>query len=90
MEPVALLDVEQRPSALAADELERCERRITLSRGLVALPAREREAVGLCYVGDLSQREIARRMHISQSQASRLLASALVRLRRELAETEPA
>jgi len=87
-EPLSLAEIEQRPSTAAADELERCERRALLRRGLVALPAPEREAVGLWFVGDLSQREIARRMRISQSQASRLLASALERLRRELTGAE--
>ena len=83
--PLPLPDVEERPSPLAAEELERCEGRVELRRGLDALPPRERAAVGLRYVEDLSQREIADRLHISQSQASRLLASALERLRRELA-----
>ena len=87
---VPLAEAERRPSAAAAEELDGCERRALLRRGLGALPVREREAVGLCYVGDLSQREIARRMHISQSQASRLLAAALARLRDELAEADVA
>ena len=85
-----LSEVEQRPSPAAADELDRCERRALLHRGLEMLPAREREAIGLCYFGDLSQREVAKRMRISQSQASRLLAAALDRLRRELGEAEVA
>jgi RNA polymerase sigma factor (sigma-70 family) len=41
--------------------------------------------VCLRFVGDLSQTEIAQRLHISQSQASRLLAGALEKLRSELA-----
>jgi RNA polymerase sigma-B factor len=87
---VPLADAERRPSPVAADELDGCERRILLRRGLLALAPPEREAVGLSFVGDLSQREIARRMHISQSQASRLLAAALAKLRHELAEADVA
>jgi len=84
--PLTLAQIEARASETAAEELEACERRALLRRGLEALPAREREVVWLCYLGGLSQRETARLMRISQSQASRLLASALDRLRRELGD----
>lgn len=85
-----LSEADQRPSVSAADELDGCERRALLRRGLEALPVREREAIGLCYLGDLTQREVARRMRISQSQVSRLLADGLERLRHELVEIEVA
>lgn len=87
---VPLSEVEQRANVAAADELDGCERRALLRRGLEALPAREREAIGLCYLGDLTQREAVRRMRISQSQASRLIADGLERLRHELVEAEVA
>jgi RNA polymerase sigma-B factor len=48
------------------------------------LTPRERALVLLRFRGDLSQGEIARRLEISQSQASRLLAAALQKLRRAL------
>jgi RNA polymerase sigma-B factor len=80
-----LTQAELRPSADAEDAIEACEDRALLRRVLVSLDAREREVVCLRFVGDLSQTEIARRLHISQSQASRLLAGALEKLRSELA-----
>jgi RNA polymerase sigma-B factor len=88
--PLPLTEVEQRASGAAADELDGCERRALLRQGLEALPAKEREAIGLCYLGDLTQREVARRMRISQSHASRLLAAGLAQLRRELVDAEVA
>ena len=84
--PLPLSEAERRPDVAAADELDECELRALLRRGLEALPAREREAIGLRYLGDLTQREVARSMRISQSQASRLLAAGLERLRHELVE----
>ncbi|HZD87743.1 MAG TPA: sigma-70 family RNA polymerase sigma factor [Gaiellaceae bacterium] len=86
--PVPLSEAERRPNVAAADELDGCERRALLRRGLEALPPREREAIGLCYLGGLTQREAASRMRISQSQTSRLLAAGLERLRQKLAEAE--
>ena len=80
-----LAQAELRPSADAEDAIEACEDRALLRRSLGSLDVREREVVCLRFVGDLSQIEIARRLHISQSQASRLLAGALEKLRSELA-----
>jgi RNA polymerase sigma-B factor len=77
--PLAVL--EQRPSAEADDELAACEDRELVRELVAALGPRERELVGLRFGGDLSQAEIARRMAISQSQASRLLTAALRKLR---------
>ena len=65
-------------------EIEACERRALVRSVLARLDPREREAVGLRFAGDLSQSEIARRMNISQSQASRVLGRALEKVRREL------
>jgi len=81
--PLAL--AERKPSTDAEDAIEACERRALLRRVLGALDAREREVVCLRFVADLSQTEIASRLHMSQSQASRLLAAALGKLRSELA-----
>jgi RNA polymerase sigma-B factor len=69
------------PSVEADEEIEACERRALVVGMLATLDPRERELVRLRYAEDLSQTEIARRMRMSQSQASRLLAHALVKLR---------
>jgi RNA polymerase sigma-B factor len=69
----------------APDELDALERRASLEAALAALDPVERRAVGLRFGADLPQHEIARRLRISQSQASRLLGRALDKLRHELA-----
>ena len=79
-----LAQAERRPSEAAENAIEACEDRALLRRVLGSLDARQREVVCLRFVADLSQTEIARRLHISQSQASRLLAGALEKLRSEL------
>ena len=79
--PLPLAWLELRPSPAAEEEIEACERR-ELVRGLLSrLTPREREVLRLRFDEDLSQAEIGRRVHISQSQASRLLAAALEKLR---------
>jgi len=81
LSPVPLAALEERPSNAAEEEIEACERR-ELVRALLETPTpREREVVRLRFDEDLSQAEIGRRVHISQSQASRLLATALEKLR---------
>jgi RNA polymerase sigma-B factor len=84
----SLGDLEYAVSDAADAELEACERRVLFEPILTALQPREREALGLRFAGDLSQQEIARRMHISQSQASRLLARALEKVRQGLEREE--
>lgn len=71
-------------SAAADHELAACEDRELLRELLAPLPPRERELVRLRFGGDLPQAEIAQRLGISQSQASRLLAAALEKLRPSL------
>jgi RNA polymerase sigma-B factor len=80
--PAPLSVLELRPSPVAEDEIEACERRELVRTLLARLTPREREVVRLRFGEDLSQAEIGRRVHISQSQASRLLAGALEKLRR--------
>jgi RNA polymerase sigma-B factor len=82
--PVSLTTLELRANPAAEEEIEACERRALVADLLAVLPPRERALVLLRFGGDLSQSEIARRLEISQSQASRLLAAALDRLRRAL------
>ena len=81
---VPLSGLELDPSDAAHDEIEDCERRTLIRASLASLEPRERAVLGLRFGADLSQAEIARRMHISQSHASRLLARALEKIRREL------
>jgi len=84
--PLSVLD--GRPCARAADDFMACEDREFLRAVLGALEPREREVVSLRFANDLSQAEIGRRLQISQSQASRLLAAALEKLRRSLGAAE--
>jgi len=81
-EPLATLEL--RASPVAQEQIEACERRASLGELLAVLPPRERALVLLRFGGDLSQSEIAQRLDISQSQASRLLAAALQKLRRAI------
>lgn len=78
--PLAALDDHE--SDEAAEALEACERRTLLEELLAALTPRERTALTLRYGADLPQREIARHLHLSQSQTSKLLAASLDKLRR--------
>lgn len=78
--PLATLD--DRESVEASDAIEACEQRALVEELLGALTPRERAAVALRFGSDLPQREIGRRLHLSQSQTSRVLASALEKLRR--------
>jgi RNA polymerase sigma-B factor len=61
--------------------LDRAEDRATLRPLLAALPERERTILGLRFVGQLTQSEIARRVGVSQMHVSRLLARSLATLR---------
>jgi RNA polymerase sigma-B factor len=79
--PVPFTALELRANPAAEEEIEACERRALVADLLAMLPPRERALVLLRFGGDLSQSEIARRLEISQSQASRRLAAALEKLR---------
>src|SRR4051794_28553233 len=79
---VSLADESVKASAHSEDEFEACEDRALVRELVHSLDPRERELVGLRFGGDLPQAEIARRLHISQSQASRELAATLEKLRR--------
>ena len=60
------------------------EDRMDLSQALVHLDDQEREAVRLRFVEELSQREIAEQLGVSQMQVSRLLRRSVDRLRRRM------
>lgn len=74
--------LDDRESREAAEALEACEQRTLVDELLATLTPRERAAVRLRYADDLPQREIARRLHLSQSRTSRLLSTSLDKLRR--------
>ncbi|WP_433789422.1 sigma-70 family RNA polymerase sigma factor [Actinoplanes sp. CA-252034] len=57
------------------------DRREALRRALAVLPVRERRVIGLRFVGEMTQAQIAARIGVSQMQASRLLTRSLIRLR---------
>ena len=77
--PLSLTDTSP---AVSADEMfDASEDRLLISGGLRALHRHERQALRLRYFEDLSQDEIAGRLGISQTQASRLIASGLAKLR---------
>jgi RNA polymerase sigma-B factor len=80
--PLPLATLDDRASADAAEAIEACEERAFVEELLGALDARERAALTLRFRSDLPQREIARRLRLSQSQTSRVLAGALEKLRR--------
>jgi RNA polymerase sigma-B factor len=76
-----LSTLEQRASSAAEDEFAACEDKAFVGELVMSLAPRERQLVRLRFGSDLSQAEIAERLDISQSQASRLLAAALEKLR---------
>lgn len=57
------------------------DRRETLRLALAVLPVRERRVIGLRFVGEMTQSQIAERIGVSQMQVSRLLARSLIMLR---------
>jgi RNA polymerase sigma factor (sigma-70 family) len=65
------------------DAAEQIERRATVRRALASLPLRERELVLLKFHGQLSNRELARALGVSESNAGTRLHRALTRLREE-------
>jgi len=87
---VPLAEADCFASARSEDEFAACERRADVHELMTCLDPRERELVGLRFAGDLPQTEIARRLNISQSQASRDLSAALEKLRRRAEAAERA
>ena len=62
--------------------------RLLLTERMHVLDERERQIVYLRFHADMTERQIAREVGISQAHVSRLLAAALTKLRAELAEEE--
>ncbi len=85
--PLELVDAEAAPDGPALDE-------VTLARALVsrasrALDPRERQIVLLRFFCDCTQAEVASALGISQPHVSRLLESAMAKMRRRLEVGEP-
>jgi RNA polymerase sigma-B factor len=80
--PLALMD--DAPALSADDVFHASEDRVVVSTGMRALHRRERQALRCRYYDDMSQTEVAAALGISQTHASRLLASGLAKLRANL------
>jgi RNA polymerase sigma-B factor len=83
---VALDEVGDEHPALPDDALRGVEQRLDLGARLEQLDARSRELVVLRFGLELSQREIAARLGISQMQVSRLLRAAMTTLAQDQEE----
>ncbi|MDB5063809.1 MAG: polymerase, sigma 28 subunit, Sig subfamily [Chloroflexi bacterium] len=66
------------------ENLARIEMRMLVEHAMTHLSPRERRVMCLRFVDELSQHEVARRLHISQAQVSRLQRAALEHMRRRL------
>jgi len=80
--PLQLLEGDSGPDGLDLDEVTLA--RTLVSRASRSLDTRERQIVLLRFFCDLTQAEVASTLGISQSQVSRVLASAMAKMRRRL------
>ena len=80
--PVSLADAA--PALRDEESLHASDDRIAVSSCLRRLHRGERRALHYRYFADLSQNEVAARLGVSQSHASRLVASGLAKIRAEL------
>jgi RNA polymerase sigma-B factor len=69
--------LENEPSEVAGADFEACERRLLLEAVLADLAPNERRALALRFAGELSLREVASRLGLSEGQASRTIRRAL-------------
>jgi RNA polymerase sigma-B factor len=76
--PLTLADASN--AARPQDDFGATDDRLAIESGLRSLDLRERQALGFRYFGDLQQSEIAARLGVSQTHASRLIASGLAKL----------
>lgn len=72
----------------SAEDFEAVERRAEVHAALAALPLREREVVLLKFHGQLSNRELAKALGVSESNAGTRLHRALQRLRQHCGEVD--
>ena len=88
-EPVSLPPPEEGAGGESADEpYADSDDRLLISERMHVLGERERQIVYLRFHADLTERQIAHEVGISQAHVSRLLAAALTKLRAELAGDE--
>jgi RNA polymerase sigma-B factor len=88
-EPVTLVQAEDSTEDLSATEpYADSENRLLLTERMHVLDERERQIVYLRFHADMTERQIAHEVGISQAHVSRLLAAALTKLRGELAKDE--
>ena len=76
-------------AAATSEPLDGSDNRMLLAASMQALNERERRIVFLRFHADMTERQIARTIGISQAHVSRLLDGALTKLRAELAGGEP-
>jgi RNA polymerase sigma-B factor len=88
-DPVSLAQPEGGAEAvLDAEPYADSDDRLLFTERMHVLDERERQIVYLRFHADMTERQIAREVGISQAHVSRLLAGALTKLRAELAEDE--
>lgn len=71
------------PESLS-DQVERARAFASLVAAIHRLPARERDLIALKYGADLTNREIARQLNLSESNVGTILSRTVQRLRRDL------
>ena len=81
-------DEDESPPPVIRAPFEGADDRLALADQMRALDERERQIVYLRFHADLTEREIARQVGISQAHVSRLLTGALEKLRAELAAAD--
>jgi RNA polymerase sigma-B factor len=82
---VTAVELEQASDGPHADPMDQAHDRLALGAALRSLAPHERRVVQLRFGEDLSQRQIARRIGLSQVHVSRTLRNALLRLHEQLA-----
>ncbi len=73
----------------SSEPLARSDDRLLLARSVRVLDERQRRIVFLRFHADMTERQIARELGISQAHVSRLLGDALAKLRADLGEPSP-
>ena len=68
-------------SATQLEKMERSEQRLLLADAVDRLPARERQVIALYYVEELTMKEIAEVLGVTESRVSQLKSQAAARLR---------
>ena len=85
-EAIPISEDQTAETAPSSERVDISEDRLLLADSVRTLDDRERRIVYLRFHADLTERQIARELGISQAHVSRLLSGALTKLRRELGE----